>query len=78
MRRDRRHNQRTTLQKRIGELRAHSLTSHCIQQGIDTATPAGKRVFQTLEAFTEFERSMIVERPRPCKTLAFRRVGLQY
>ena len=32
------------------------------QQGIDTATPAGKALFQMLGVFAEFERSMIVER----------------
>jgi hypothetical protein len=32
------------------------------QQGIDTATPAGKAMFQMMGVFAEFERSMIVER----------------
>ena len=34
------------------------------QQGIDTTTPAGKAMFQTMGVFAEFERSMIRERVR--------------
>ncbi len=34
------------------------------QQAIDTTTPAGKAMFQMLGVFSEFERSMIVERVR--------------
>jgi DNA invertase Pin-like site-specific DNA recombinase len=32
------------------------------KQGLDTATPGGKLLFQMLGVFAEFERSMIVER----------------
>jgi hypothetical protein len=43
------------LQKRIGEVAntQPDITLH--QQGIATATPGGKTVFQTLEAFAEFD-----------------------
>jgi DNA invertase Pin-like site-specific DNA recombinase len=34
------------------------------QQGLDTATPAGKAMFQMMGVFAEFERSMIQERVR--------------
>jgi DNA invertase Pin-like site-specific DNA recombinase len=34
------------------------------QQGIDTATPAGKAMFQMMGVFAEFERAMIQERVR--------------
>jgi DNA invertase Pin-like site-specific DNA recombinase len=31
-------------------------------QGVDTTTPAGKALFQTMGVFAEFERAMIRER----------------
>jgi DNA invertase Pin-like site-specific DNA recombinase len=34
------------------------------QRGIDTATPAGKAIFQMMGVFAEFERAMIQERIR--------------
>ena len=46
----------------LGELRAKSIDLYLHQQGLDTATPAGKAMFQMLGVFAEFERAMIVER----------------
>ena len=34
------------------------------RQGLDTATPAGKAMFQMMGVFAEFERAMIQERVR--------------
>jgi DNA invertase Pin-like site-specific DNA recombinase len=46
----------------LGELHAKGVDLYLHQQGIDTATPAGKALFQMLGVFAEFERAMIVER----------------
>ncbi len=46
----------------LGELRAKGVDLYLHQQGVDTATPAGKALFQMLGVFAEFERAMIVER----------------
>jgi len=46
----------------LGELHAKGVDLYLHQQGIDTATPAGKAMFQMLGVFAEFERAMIVER----------------
>jgi len=46
----------------LGELRAKGIDLYLHQQGLDTATPAGKAMFQMLGVFAEFERAMIVER----------------
>jgi DNA invertase Pin-like site-specific DNA recombinase len=48
----------------LGELHAKGVDLYLHQQGIDTATPAGKAMFQMLGVFAEFERAMIVERVR--------------
>jgi len=45
----------------LGELHAKGVDLYLHQQGIDTATPAGKAMFQ-MGVFAEFERAMIVER----------------
>jgi DNA invertase Pin-like site-specific DNA recombinase len=46
----------------LGELKAKGVDLYLHQQGLDTATPAGKALFQMLGVFAEFERAMIVER----------------
>jgi DNA invertase Pin-like site-specific DNA recombinase len=46
----------------LGELHAKGIDLYLHQQGLDTATPAGKAMFQMLGVFAEFERAMIVER----------------
>src|SRR3982074_2824920 len=46
----------------LGELHAKGIDLYLHQQGIDTATPAGKGMFQMMGVFAEFERAMIVER----------------
>src|SRR6266853_3065261 len=46
----------------LGELKAKGVDLYLHQQGLDTATPAGRALFQMLGVFAEFERAMIVER----------------
>lgn len=46
----------------LGELHGKHVDLYLHQQGLDTATPAGKALFQMMGVFAEFERSMIVER----------------
>lgn len=46
----------------LGDLHAASVDLYLHQQGIDTATPSGKAMFQMLGVFAEFERAMIRER----------------
>lgn len=56
-----------SLQDLIGfltELHALGIDLFLHQQGLDTATPAGKAMFQMLGVFAEFERSIIQERVR--------------
>ena len=48
----------------LSELHALRIDLFLHQQGIDTATPAGKAMFQMMGVFAEFERSMIQERVR--------------
>jgi DNA invertase Pin-like site-specific DNA recombinase len=46
----------------LGEMHAKGVGLYLHQQGIDTATPTGKAMFQMMGVFAEFERAMIVER----------------
>jgi len=46
----------------LAELHAKGVDLYLHQQGLDTATPAGKAMFQMMGVFAEFERAMIVER----------------
>ena len=46
----------------MGELKAKSVDLYLHQQHLDTATPAGKAMFQMLGVFSEFEREIIRER----------------
>jgi len=48
----------------LSELHALRVDLFLHQQGLDTATPAGKAMFQMLGVFAEFERSIIAERVR--------------
>jgi DNA invertase Pin-like site-specific DNA recombinase len=48
----------------LSELHSLRIDLYLHQQGIDTATPAGKAMFQMMGVFAEFERSMIQERVR--------------
>ena len=44
------------------ELRGAKVDLFMLQQGLDTSTPAGRKMFSLLSLFAEFERSMIVDR----------------
>jgi DNA invertase Pin-like site-specific DNA recombinase len=46
----------------LGEVHAKGIDLYLHQQGIDTATPAGRALFQLMGVFAEFERAMIRER----------------
>jgi DNA invertase Pin-like site-specific DNA recombinase len=46
----------------LGELHAKGVDLYLHQQGLDTATPAGRAMFGMMGVFAEFERAMIVER----------------
>jgi DNA invertase Pin-like site-specific DNA recombinase len=46
----------------LAELQAKGVDLYLHKQGLDTATPAGKAMFQMMGVFAEFERAMIVER----------------
>lgn len=48
----------------LQELHATGVDLYLHQQGINTATPAGKALFQMMGVFAEFEREMIRERVR--------------
>jgi DNA invertase Pin-like site-specific DNA recombinase len=48
----------------LTEIHALKIDLYLHQQGIDTATPAGKAMFQMMGVFAEFERAMIQERVR--------------
>jgi DNA invertase Pin-like site-specific DNA recombinase len=46
----------------LDEIHGSGVDLYLHQQGINTATPAGKALFQMCGVFAEFERAMIVER----------------
>ena len=46
----------------LNEVHAKGIDLYLHQQGIDTATPSGKAMFQMIGVFAEFERAMIQER----------------
>jgi len=48
----------------LSELHALRIDLFLHQRGLDTTTPAGKALFQTMGVFAEFERAMIQERVR--------------
>ena len=54
----------------LSELHALRMELYLHQQGLDTATPAGKAMFQMMGVFAEFERAMIVDRVKSGLRLA--------
>ena len=52
----------------LGELHAKGIDLYLHQQGLDTATPSGRALFQMLGVFAEFERAMMCRAGecRPC------------
>ncbi len=46
----------------LNELREREVDLYLHQQGLDTATPSGRAMYQMLGVFAEFERAIIVER----------------
>ena len=46
----------------LSDLHAYGIDLFLHQQGLDTTTPSGRMMFQTLGVFAEFERAMIRER----------------
>jgi len=48
----------------LSDIHALKIDLYLHQQGIDTATPVGKAMFQMMGVFAEFERAMIQERVR--------------
>jgi DNA invertase Pin-like site-specific DNA recombinase len=46
----------------LNELRSREVDLYLHQQGLDTATPSGRAMYQMLGVFAEFERAIIVER----------------
>jgi DNA invertase Pin-like site-specific DNA recombinase len=48
----------------LAEIHSLRVDLYLHQQGLDTATPSGKAMFQMLGVFAEFERAMIQERVR--------------
>jgi DNA invertase Pin-like site-specific DNA recombinase len=46
----------------LSDLREREVDLYLHQQGLDTATPSGRAMYQMLGVFAEFERAIIVER----------------
>src|SRR5215212_8438282 len=46
----------------LSDIREREVDLYLHQQGLDTATPSGRAMFQMLGVFAEFERAIIVER----------------
>src|SRR5919205_1173165 len=46
----------------LSEIREREVDLYLHQQGLDTATPSGRAMYQMLGVFAEFERAIIVER----------------
>jgi len=46
----------------LGDLQASDVDLYLHQQGVDTTTPGGKALFQTMGVFAEFERAMMRDR----------------
>ena len=67
-----------SLQHLVGfleELRAKDVGLFLLQQGLDSATPAGRALFQMCGVFAEFERSMIQERIKAGMARTRKRIG---
>jgi DNA invertase Pin-like site-specific DNA recombinase len=54
----------------LGELQANGVDLYLHQPSIDTSTPAGKAIFETMGMFAEFERAIIVERVKAAQARA--------
>ncbi len=62
-----------SLQELVGilnELREREVDLYLHQQGLDTATPSGRAMYQMLGVFAEFERAIIIERIKAGMTRA--------
>src|SRR3954454_4592844 len=46
----------------LNDIRTREVDLYLHQQGLDTATPSGRAMYQMLGVFAEFERAIIVER----------------
>jgi DNA invertase Pin-like site-specific DNA recombinase len=46
----------------LGDVQAKGVDLHLHVQGLDTSTPSGRKLFQMLGVFAEFERAMIRDR----------------
>lgn len=46
----------------LNELNTKNINLYLHQQGLDTATPSGRAMFQMLGVFSEFERALIQDR----------------
>jgi DNA invertase Pin-like site-specific DNA recombinase len=46
----------------LNDIRSREVDLYLHQQGLDTATPSGRAMYQMLGVFAEFERAIIVER----------------
>ncbi|MGH7289490.1 MAG: recombinase family protein, partial [Myxococcota bacterium] len=55
------------------ELEALGVALVCLDQALDTSTPAGKLLFHVLGSIAEFERSLILERVKAGQAAAKRR-----
>ena len=59
----------------LEELRAKDVGLYLHKQGLDTATPGGRAMFQMCGVFAEFERSMIQERIKAGMARTKKRIG---
>src|SRR3954451_245260 len=48
----------------LNEIRARDVDLYLHQQGLDTATPSGRAMYQMLGVFAEFERQILIERTK--------------
>src|SRR3954471_6921473 len=48
----------------LDEIRARDVDLYLHQQGLDTATPSGRAMYQMLGVFAEFERQILIERTK--------------
>jgi len=54
----------TNLMQVLNDLKGRGVDLVCLDQAIDTTTPAGKAMFGILAVFSEFEHDLIVERTK--------------
>src|SRR3954454_23655622 len=48
----------------LNEIRSREVDLYLHQQGLDTATPSGRAMYQMLGVFAEFERQILIERTK--------------